>query len=361
MSGTLLKYIIRRTGYSFLIIAGVVFFTFLLFNLCSGDPAAAVLGKNARPEEIEALRRELGGDLPLLYGRKCRTEAFPHFQGREKNVTLKRNFPLENGVAVISFTSGCQTEIPVSSSTREITFGAPQGEVITQIRVYRLQDSPFNSQFIRAVREILTLDFGRTITTREPIRDIFKRSIGPSLMLMLPIFFGELGLGVALALVAAAFRNRLPDRLLVLLSVAGMSISYLTAIILGQWFLGYYLELFPIWGFESAADFGLPVTIGILCGTGANVRFFRTVFTDELRKEYLRTARAKGASPAAVTANICCATAPSRSSPAQAPLCRFSLQAVCFWNLFSASRGWDSPVWMPCITPTSSCSKPLWC
>ena len=300
MSGTLLKYIIRRTGYSFLIIAGVVFFTFLLFNLCSGDPAAAVLGKNARPEEIEALRRELGGDLPLLYGRKCRTEAFPHFQGREKNVTLKRNFPLENGVAVISFTSGCQTEIPVSSSTREITFGAPQGEVITQIRVYRLQDSPFNSQFIRAVREILTLDFGRTITTREPIRDIFKRSIGPSLMLMLPIFFGELGLGVALALVAAAFRNRLPDRLLVLLSVAGMSISYLTAIILGQWFLGYYLELFPIWGFESAADFGLPVTIGILCGTGANVRFFRTVFTDELRKEYLRTARAKGASPAAV-------------------------------------------------------------
>ena len=70
MSNTLLKYIIRRTGYSVLIIAGVVLFTFLLFNLCSGDPAAAVLGKNATPVEIESLRRELGSDLPLLYGKK---------------------------------------------------------------------------------------------------------------------------------------------------------------------------------------------------------------------------------------------------------------------------------------------------
>ena len=150
------------------------------------------------------------------------------------------------------------------------------------------------------VKEILTLDFGRTVTTRERIGDIFKRSVGPSLMLMLPVFLGELSLGVFLALVATAFRNRLPDRLLVLISVAGMSLSYLTAIILGQWFLGYYLELFPIWGFGSVTDLGLPVTIGILCGTGTNVRFFRTVFSDELRREYLRTAAAKGASPARI-------------------------------------------------------------
>ena len=300
MSNSLFKYILRRTGYSVLIIAGVVFFTFLLFNLCSGDPAAAVLGKNATPAEIDALRRELGSDLPLLWGRQCRTEAFPLWQGKETDVCIKRNFPLEKGTAVIKFTPYCQVELPIDSNTTEIRFGAPLGEYITQVKVFRFQENPYNSQFFRAVKEILTLDFGKTITTREPIADIFKRSIGPSLMLMLPIFLGELGLGAALALCAAAFRNRLPDRLLVLISVAGMSISYLTAIILGQWFFGYYLELFPLWGYQNILDLGLPVTIGILCGTGANLRFFRTVFTDELRKEYLRTAVAKGASPSAV-------------------------------------------------------------
>ena len=93
MSGSLLKYIIRRTGYSVLIIAGVVLFTFLLFNLCSGDPAAAVLGKNATPSEIESLRRELGSDLPLLFGKKCKTEAFPLWEGKKKRHLYQEKFP----------------------------------------------------------------------------------------------------------------------------------------------------------------------------------------------------------------------------------------------------------------------------
>ena len=300
MQSALLKYIIRRTGYSFLIIAGVVFFTFILFNLCSGDPAAAVLGKNATPQEIDSLRWELGSDLPLIYGKKCRSEAFPVWEGKEKTIHLKRNFPLEKGIMVIRCQNSGIHQKEITRHTREVNFSAPAGDVIIKAETFRLQKSPFNSQIFRALKEVITLDFGKTITTREPISHIFKRSIGPSLLLMLPIFFGEMGLGILLALAAAAFRDRWPDRFLVLISVAGMSISYLTAIILGQWLLGYYLELFPIWGFQKLADFGLPVTIGILCGTGANVRFFRTVFTDELRKEYLRTAVAKGASPVVV-------------------------------------------------------------
>jgi peptide/nickel transport system permease protein len=79
-----------------------------------------------------------------------------------------------------------------------------------------------------------------------------------------------------------------------------MSMSYLVAIIFGQWYLGYYLNILPVWGFDSLENFVLPVMIGILCGIGSNLRFFRTVFVDELRKEYLRTARAKGVSTAVI-------------------------------------------------------------
>ena len=66
-------FIIRRSLYSILILVGVVLLTFVLFNVAAGDPAAAVLGKNARADEVESLRRELGADLPLFYGRLCRT------------------------------------------------------------------------------------------------------------------------------------------------------------------------------------------------------------------------------------------------------------------------------------------------
>jgi len=79
-----------------------------------------------------------------------------------------------------------------------------------------------------------------------------------------------------------------------------MSISYLALIIFGQWFLAYYLNLFPVWGWGTPRHLLLPVVIGIISGTGSGVRFYRTVFLDEMNKEYLRTAVAKGASPFAV-------------------------------------------------------------
>jgi peptide/nickel transport system permease protein len=78
------------------------------------------------------------------------------------------------------------------------------------------------------------------------------------------------------------------------LSIAGMSISYIVLLVLGQWYLGYYCNFFPVWGYGSVKYLILPVMIGIISGLGGGVRFYRTIFVNELKKEYLRTAEAKG-------------------------------------------------------------------
>jgi peptide/nickel transport system permease protein len=78
------------------------------------------------------------------------------------------------------------------------------------------------------------------------------------------------------------------------ISVAGMSISYLALIIFGQWYFGYYLNWFPVWGWGDIRYLLLPVAIGIFSGTGSGARFYRTVFLNEAGREYLRTAKAKG-------------------------------------------------------------------
>lgn len=298
------NYILRRTCYSVLIITGVLMLTFVLFQLGAGDPAAAVLGKDARPQEIDSLRRKTGSDLPLFFGYWCRSEAYSA-DTAGNSVKFTANFPQKGVFFKVKSRSG-EKIIRADETAAVQTVQLPEGEEVISAGVFRRQSNPFNSQFLRTFSEIISFDasfpyveffnFGESITTGEPIKDILKRCILPSLFLMLPIFAGEIFFGVVLALLAAAFRDKVVDRVLVTLSVAGMSVSYLVVIILGQWFLGYTLDLFPLWGYGSVKYLFLPVTVGVICGVGANVRFFRTVFVDELKKEYLRTAVAKGAS-----------------------------------------------------------------
>ena len=287
----MIEFILRRLGYSLLIVLGVLILTFLLFNVGAGDPAGAILGKNAAPAEIDSLRRRLGSDLPLFYGHYCRSEAYQELPAGSGN--YKRQFGNEK-----IFFKGPKGMALVKNDS----FKAAPGMIF-----YRYQSNGFNSQFLRTLQELVSFskeapfvtffNFGESLVTREPVKEMLWRGMKVSLLLMLPVFFGEMLFGIAFALIAAAFRNRWPDRMLLVLSVAGMSVSYVVVIIGAQWFLGYKLGVFPLWGFETPANLLLPVTVGIISGIGANVRFYRTVFVDELGKEYLRTAVAKGVSP----------------------------------------------------------------
>lgn len=345
------RYTLKRIAYSLLIVAGVLILTFLLFRLAAGDPAATVLGKNPAPREIEEMRAELGSDKPLFFGRWKQTELYSsvHFKdGRTvfPGVVIQGNFTAaDEGLkvrkgTVIRFLRNFEAEkkekirmtvrtaipleinrivyIPRKHQIR-LEFSDPPPELnlvafhsgqIDEFRFERPTQGWLDSQAAASFREIVCFtgnfpyvsffNFGKTLQTREPIREKLWKGMFPSLLLMVPIFLGELVLGIVLAMIACVFRDRMIDKLILCLSVAGMSISYLALIIFGQWFFGYYLNLFPVWGWGDARCLILPVAIGILSGTGGGVRFYRTVFLDEMNREYLRTAAAKGVSPAGI-------------------------------------------------------------
>lgn len=77
-----------------------------------------------------------------------------------------------------------------------------------------------------------------------------------------------------------------------------MSISSLFYIIGGQFLISKLWHLVPISGYSNGLDAGkflvLPVIIGIISGAGASTRWYRTIFLEEMSKDYVRTARAKG-------------------------------------------------------------------
>ncbi len=159
-------------------------------------------------------------------------------------------------------------------------------------------DKPLWHQYLDYAGGLLRWDFGRSWETRQRVSEMILDGLAPSLSLAIPAFILSALVSLAAALIAALYRNRWPDRLLVVVAVSGMSLSMLAFIIAGQFLFSFRAGWFPISGWEAgirgAPFLALPILIWIAASLGASVRFYRAVFLEEMRREYVVTARAKG-------------------------------------------------------------------
>ncbi len=233
----MITYIIRRLLYAIPILIGVNVITFALFFVVNtpDDMARAHLGvKRVTPDAIAKWKGERGYDKPLLFNEKL---------------------------------SG----------------------------IDRISDTIF---FEKSVK-LFVFDFGRSDQGRDIGYDIRTR-MWASLAIALPVFLLGLVIYVTFALLMAFFRATYIDFWGVVLCVAMMSISGLFYIIGGQYLAGKLWNLVPISGYDQglhAVKFLLlPVLIGIIGGIGSSARWYRTIFLDEIGRDYVRTARAKGLS-----------------------------------------------------------------
>jgi peptide/nickel transport system permease protein len=193
-------------------------------------------------------------------------------------------------------------------------------EQIAALRASMGLDEPFLLQYAKVVGSIFTLDFGNSWKyAGTPVRDFLVQAIPVTVSITVPEVVLATIAGVCIGLISAYFRGRVIDRVLVILAVLGMSISYVVYIIFGQVF-GAYLpqrtfgDSWPlaIHGYEPWVGTGdggffvrpgnwvryclLPVLIGVVVEIGYDTRFFRAVMVEEATRDHITTARAKGAS-----------------------------------------------------------------
>ena len=237
----MIAYIIRRLFYAIPILVGVNIITFALFFVVNtpDDMARVQLGvKRVTPEAVEKWKQERGYDKPLLIN------------------------------------------------------GAAQG-------VKKLTDTIFFEKSL----SLFVFDFGFSDQGRDIGYDIRTR-MWPSLAIALPVFLLGLVTYITLALLMAFFRATYIDFWGVVVCVLMMSISGLFYIIGGQYLVGKLWNLVPLsgydGGFEALRFLLLPVLIGVISGIGSNARWYRTMFLEEIGKDYVRTARAKGLSESRV-------------------------------------------------------------
>jgi peptide/nickel transport system permease protein len=162
-------------------------------------------------------------------------------------------------------------------------------------------DRPIWIQYLDYLGAIGRLDFGRSFVTRQSVAEMLIQGAGPSLSLTVPALGITTIVSVGVALLAARFRGRAIDRLLVLAMVIGMSMSFLVYIVVGQYLFAFRWPLFQIHGYESGfverwPYLALPIAIIIAVGAGYDTRFYRAVMVEEASRDYVTTAIAKGLS-----------------------------------------------------------------
>jgi peptide/nickel transport system permease protein len=159
---------------------------------------------------------------------------------------------------------------------------------------------PTDNMLFEHYRRMLTFDFGSSDADDVLITKRLREGIRPSLALTVPLFAMGLTVGILLSLSVAFFRDTYIDSMGIFLCVLAMSVSILLYIIGAQYLIAKVLRWFPISGFDSdpaviVRFLALPLVVGVLSGVGSEVRFYRTVFVEETSRDYVRTARAKGA------------------------------------------------------------------
>lgn len=233
----MIAYIIRRALYAVPILIGVNLITFILFFVINtpDDIARSQLGDRRVTEQaVENWKAERGYDKPVAIN------------------------------------------------------GAAQG-------LDRITDTIFFEKSLK----LFVFDFGRSDSGRDIGYDISQR-MWPSLAIAVPTLLVGILVNITFAMLIAFFRGSLLDFWGVVLCVILLSVSPLFYIIAGQFVLSKMFHLVPIsgydTGFEAIKFLILPVIIGVIAGIGQGTRWYRTIFLEEVNKDYVRTARAKGLS-----------------------------------------------------------------
>lgn len=233
----MIRYLLRRLMYAFPILIGVNLITFFLFFVVNtpDNMARIHLGvKHVTPEAIEQWKAEHGYDKPLFFN------------------------PQQEGIKAVT-----------------------------------------DTLFVDRSVKLFALQFGKADDGRDIARDI-KTRMWPSLAIALPVFVIGLLANITAALLMVFYRGTRLEYAGVAGLIALMSISGLFYIIAGQYFIAKLWQWLPISGFDGGIDavkfILLPAIVSVAAGIGSGARWYRTIFIEEIGKDYVRTALAKGLS-----------------------------------------------------------------
>lgn len=233
-----LQEFLRRFLVLLLVVWTVVSLVTLLIELVPGDPASAILGDQARPQDLEAFRKRHGLDRPAFFF------SFPE----------------------------------VGQGAREFRWHGME------------------NRYIEYWSGILKGDMGYSFRTEKPVRELIFSRYGATIQLAVAALIVAVSIAVPLGVLAGKNRGNLVDNTLSVVALVGISLPGFVLGPLLMFLFAVWLDLLPASGYGSWKNLILPaITLGAAL-SALLTRMVRSSVIEELNEDYVRTARAKGLS-----------------------------------------------------------------
>lgn len=161
-------------------------------------------------------------------------------------------------------------------------------------------DQPAYIQYARYLDRAMHGDLGRSYIRRESVTRLIAERLPATAILAVAAMALSLVLGIAMGAFSAAYRGRAPDNVMLVVSLALVSVPVFW---LGTMLLiaaAFTIRSFPLGGYSGVESLVLPSMTLALGSAGYYSRILHTSLTDALEQDYVRTARGKGLSPTRV-------------------------------------------------------------
>jgi peptide/nickel transport system permease protein len=172
--------------------------------------------------------------------------------------------------------------------------GDPQ--TLAMIRSQLGLDQPIYVQYLRYLGRAARGDLGRSYIRRESVTRLILERFPATLILALSAMALALILAIPMGMLSAAYRERAPDNLLLVLSLGLISVPVFwlgTLLLIGA---AFFLPSFPLGGYSGSKSLLLPALTLALGLAGYYARILHTNLNEAMQQEYVRTARSKGLS-----------------------------------------------------------------
>lgn len=271
----MISFIAKRIFYGFLVMLGVITIVFLLFNVLPGDPARMMLGQSADSASVATINKDLG---------------------RDKSLFIQYSNYL-NDLSPISVHNIVDAE----------SFWYLDNEKYSQ-----------NLQLVRLGDFCTVLKFPylrRSYQSQRMVSDILLEAFPKTALLAIVAIAFSLVIGLTLGIISAIKKDSWLDRLIMLISVLGMSLPSFFAAILFAWLFAFvlapYTGLNMFGSMYTVDDFGrgeyldlknliLPAIVLGIRPLAIVVELTRASMLDVLSQDYIRTAKSKGLSKTAI-------------------------------------------------------------